>query len=587
MDKIVGNNRYAWLVVFFALFVATVGHANLRMSAFDPEGNPLRQAGAGQPFTVEIEITGLGNVMQKPAVQTPSAVTMRSIGYHMASINGDTTIKHKYKVVVQTPGTYTIGPAVVEKDGTEYRSEPLTFTVGEQHVAVTPVDLGKKSPAAFLELKVEKDRVVVGEDINCAIRFYFGDEVLQVAPINKPDFSGIETDPEQGPTKGTKEIKNKKYSYLEWRWKARATRAGTVTIPAYSADFTVQSEDEMLKRFGMFVGNVGDQKRVYSNAVSIVVDELPAHDGLVHGIGSFSRMNAQIKPAHAKEGEGMVMTIEVEGQGSINAKNCAQLLQELPAEFKYYESKQYTNKKNDENQTRYIFEFIVQGLKAGSYEIPRQQFTFFDSNVRRYKTLESIPMQVTITPSATLKHQKHYEQPQEQTPTIDGADELQPVHPCSAGQAPWYTYVMPWWLFVMFTFLPVLYVLVYRKKNMGCLWRINNLFERKKTAAQRVYTALAQARRTHNFEQVYHAFQNYFAQKLGITVEEITDTKIIDYCTARGFSVAEITEWQNFYTAMTEQLFFAKQSMRSRDQEQLLNQADRWLTIFEKMGGGK
>lgn len=588
MEKIVGKNLLGRLGVFFVcIFFASFSsalHAQVTLKAFDMEGHELRQAGAGQPFTLEVDVQGLGNVMQKPTIDAPDSITMRSVGYHMASVNSDVTIKHKYRVVAQTPGAYWVGPAKIEKDGREYVSNKIKIEVGQQAVAATPVNEAKNAPVALLELTVDKDRVVVGEPIQCVLRFYYTDQVLQMAPINKPDLKGFANDVQQGPFKGTKDIKNKKYAYLEWRWSTRAERPGTQTIGSHSADFTVQSGDDLMKRFGFFVNNVGEQKRVYSNAVKIVVEPLPEYDGPIHAIGSFSNMSARLHPAVAKVGEGMVLTISIDGDGSFDSKNCAQLLQGLPDEFKHYDSKQYVaEKKHADSKPQHCFEFIVQGIKAGTYQIQALKFTFFDVTTRRYKTLESMPIDVVISPTGARnapvsQSLDQFDQQHEITDDIRSVRAYVPAFSI-------FSYAIPWWLFFVLVFVPlvIFYVLVGRAMVVWLIQRVLP-YRRKRKIFAHVRALLVQAEKTQKMAIAYNAFKDFFAEQIGCEPLQLTHDMIEQELKNNGFSQAELFEWNDFYNVLAEQVFFGKQKTIRVD---LIARSRAWVAKFELCDGFK
>lgn len=576
-----------WLLRICVLHSACFGgllNAQILLKAYDLEGHELKQAGAGQPFAIEVDVRGLGNVMQKPAIELPDDVTMRSVGYHMSSINGDVTIKHKYNIVAQKAGSYSIGPASIEKDGKKYTSNVITVQVGAQAVAVAPPHASKSAQVAFLELTVDKDRVVVGEKIQCTLRFYYTDQVLQMAPINKPDYNGFSNDAQQGPTKGTKEIKNKKYAYLEWRWVTRALRPGVQTIGSHSADFTVQASDDLMRHFGFFVHNSGEQKRVYSNAVNISVDPLPTHEEPVHGIGSFSHMSVRIQPTTAKVGEGMVLTVAVDGDGTLDSKNCAQLLQGLPTEFKYYDSKQYVaEKKHADSVTQHCFEFIVQGIKAGSYQIPSFQFTFFDINTRRYKTLESKPIDVEIVQLAAHGTSKAHE-PSNQNHAQIIPEDIRSVH-AYVPSFSLFSYAIPWWLFFILILIPlaIFYSMVGRTVVVWLMQRIAPYRKKRQTFAH-VRAQIAQAEKSRNYSTVYSAFKAFFAAQHGLEPQLITHEMIEQELKQHGFSDAELVQWNDFFNALAEQVFFGNQKTLRVD---LISQARAWIQKFEACGSFK
>ena len=96
----------------------------------------------------------------------------------------------------------------------------------------------------------------------------------------------------------------------------------------------------------------------------------------------------------AKAGDANVVRLDIVGDGTFEGYETPQLLG-IPEGLKSYESKQYTSElANGAHQTSY--EFIVQGLKPGEWEIPAQEFTYFDVNRNEYKTYKTQPLTIAV-----------------------------------------------------------------------------------------------------------------------------------------------------------------------------------------------
>ena len=118
----------------------------------------------------------------------------------------------------------------------------------------------------------------------------------------------------------------------------------------------------------------------------LTIEELPAYKGHVDAVGTFKRFDAQINPSVAQEGEGMVLILEIEGDGDL--ANIPTLpLKNMPQSLKWYDSKQYIKDSHGVHGLPVkCFEYIVQGRAEGSWEIPPQPFTYFDVGKRQYNT---------------------------------------------------------------------------------------------------------------------------------------------------------------------------------------------------------
>ena len=64
------------------------------------------------------------------------------------------------------------------------------------------------------------------------------------------------------------------------------------------------------------------------------------------------------------------------------------VLTKVPDSFKWYDSKNYMTDATQSGFSAKVFEYILQGLKPGEYEIPPQEFAYFDVNSKTYKKIE-------------------------------------------------------------------------------------------------------------------------------------------------------------------------------------------------------
>jgi len=96
-----------------------------------------------------------------------------------------------------------------------------------------------------------------------------------------------------------------------------------------------------------------------------------------------------------------VYTLAVEGDGTMDDLQFP-VLQGLPDSFRSYPSKQY-NQTTPPGKSVKCFEFILQGMQAGNWEIPAQTCTYFDVQAHHYKTLSTSPLSATVIPASYSK----------------------------------------------------------------------------------------------------------------------------------------------------------------------------------------
>jgi hypothetical protein len=305
-----------------------------------------------------------------------------------------------------------------------------------------------------------------------------------------------------------------------------------------------------------------DRKRVYSNAVNLKVSPLPYSYLPVHAVGQFERFSAEIKPGMAKEGEGMVLTLTIEGNGNLPA--IATPILQMPDALKYYDSNStIIMPKHSDELSKKRFEFIVQGMKSGYCEIPEQLFTYFDTDTHRYETLRTAPLAVSIT-SGPMSAKKDILTPTlstEASATVDNEKTIADIN--TIGQ--WYPASerrsLPWWLFQLLLLLPCFYI--------GYPFVLNKFLALTGNSARLIrWRALRRAR-----QQIDQAIKNSDDQKLYAIFMQLLQELGKD-----GFH-SEVFAKEGFFERITH----AAYGSDNKNSDELCRMAKRWLEHLEKV----
>lgn len=396
MDKIVGN----WIFFLFLCVGASLYGApadELTVCSFD--GMPLKQAGIGQPFIVKFTTQYEDSKVQEPRIDTVPGLVIQRTGFQMRTVNRVTQVVYTYTVRATKRGTYHIGPIHFVRNGKKMRSNIVTIDVADaEHINTQAVNQKQKN-YAFARLMVSKNKAYVGEKISYTIRFYYQDPSTEVEQLVRPALNGFKIAEQNQGYKGKEKVDDVLYYYNEWSWDLYPTHVGEAMLDAHRIDFIQAGEqDEHISRLRMFLGPQVEHKRVYTNEQSVTVIPLPPHEGNVIGIGTFKQFKATINPAVSKEGEAMVLVLSLEGDGNFEELTFP-LLDGLPNCFKSYPSKQYVTETAGITEKK--FEFILQGMNEGDWEIPAQKCSYFDVASDQYKTLYTTPLHIKILPSAS------------------------------------------------------------------------------------------------------------------------------------------------------------------------------------------
>lgn len=576
MVKIVGK----FLLILFLITIFFSSYCtSIKLEAYGVEGEDLEQVAAGQPFVLDVSIQD-STATPKPKIDGIQEFHVGHTSFQIRTVNGRSSVKYVTQIRIDKPGVYTLGPAEVTIDGNIYRSRSLEITVGDKQI-VSNGDVRKDKEKFFLQLVSDKKNVVVGEKINCVLRFYFTDDsTIKFPSFSAPDVKELRRKDKKDSFRSREKVGKEIYNYIELRWSVFPKTVGEITLPAHRADFQLRVEDPHWSGFRSLFGLDYENKHVFSNALTFSVSPLPQYDGTVHAVGEFIDFSGSVDRAVAKQGDGIVYTLQVEGSGDLENLEIKQL-QNMPACVKYYDSKSYIrNNSAKPGMRKKRFEFIVQGMEEGECTIPAQTFTFFDTKTKKYKTLKTSPVVLKILPSLGNKMPLPGI-----TPRDEQEDAIQESKIADIRQyGVWYGMTerkLPFWLFVFLIFLPLVPFGFVEAKKIS--YNISHRYSPhmiKKYAFAKAIKDLKHAKRKNNFSVIYSIFITFFAQKFELKESIITQDTIIHILKEKGFLLQEINSWEHFIARISSFVFYERDKVATFDKE-FFDQAIKWIEIFE------
>lgn len=580
MGKIVG--KLFLLLVLNAFFI----NAGIRLEVKTSDGVATQTVVVGQPFLVEVTIDNVHGSVQSPTIAGLEGCAVRRTGMYMSSINGASTTKYTYQVRADNLGTYHVGPARVVHEKRELLSNVISITV-DKDMPTHAQQKNKKTVHAeqkvLLRLIVDNERVVVGQKIKAALRFYYQDSGISLSTIGQPDLVDFDVKQANKPTGGSEDINGSHYKFAEWQWELYPKKSGDLTIPAYSADYELPAHDNrMFGNVFMFLNMHTERKRVYSNAIKIVVDPLPQSATPVEAVGVFESIIAHVSPPVAKKGEGMVLTIEISGEGNFDSISAPIL--SLPAGLKYYDSNvNFIKAINSTELSRKRFEYIIQGVESGDWEIAAQKFVYFDTVKNSYVTLETSPLSVSIQEAGNREDNVQHAQvsgPVQKEVTDVVCECIEPLNVLGM----WYPvssrFFLPWILFYILAVLPLAYTIFLLINNGSITFGRHSRRLIKKAACKNARKKVKRYVDEHNATQLYLLFVDLFAQLCDRHCAQISPQVIQEYLLQRGFSHEKINEWNSFF----EQISHAAYAQSHGDSTQELGRmALEWINILERV----
>lgn len=567
MDKILGKITTIFLLV---LSINLHAYITLEVNSFD--GRKITEVVAGEPFVLQVSTDEVDQV-HGIQIQGLQGFAAQKTGLSLITVNGKKTAQVTYQVQADKPGSYTFGPAFVPNGQTQ--SDTVALQVNAERI--TDPAAGKKDTArnnVMLQLAVDTDTAFVGQKIKTRLRVYFLDgEDISIEQVIPNDPPSIDISAKAGPKQGLENINGSNYTFLEWQWDMYPKEPGSLIIPAYFVDYAKALPPQQgFGGFAMFFGPRYERKRVYSNALSVQVRPLPESQQPVDAIGSFVSYRAQIKPPVAKKYEGMVLTLTVEGEGNMERIREPEL-RGLPDAFKYYFSKSIVTPGSFGQQKS--FEYIVQGMQEGEWEIPEQTFSFFDIENRSYKTLESGALLVTVSPGQAVVPSPAG------TPACTSCDEAVAAAPVAllsiTNDALPMDGALSFGWFAFLLALPIgIFGVIQAVRSARLVQKVAPQYL-KRRAFVLAHKDLARAYRHHDVRAIHSIFMQLIARRTYAT----PDISIEQAVAASAWSESQKAAWQVFYDKVSQAAY--ADSSGTKDVVRLFHEAEQRLKDLERV----
>ncbi len=388
------------------------------------------QIALGESAQLTIMASGNGALaLQLPVV---SGLEFRVIGQsrRIEIVNG-ATISSTSTIIRVTPeeaGVFTI-------PGPTPKSPPLVLRVTQGNgrapsISPSPSFPGLKSlipggseangirltpdGSAFVRFEVPKREIYVGESVPAVIqvgmRDGFASSINSLPKLNSADFTlnNLSLQPERT----AKSIDGKPFTLYTWHSLLAAIKPGTYAL-TFGAPLTVRIRtrprgDSMLDDLlgdpfmqNFFGATVTKNIMATSPETAIKVLPLPAEGRPAEfggAVGSF-KISTDLSSAANTAGDPLTLRMHVSGSGNFDRVESNMLAGD--GQWKTYQPKAtFSQADSTGYRGEKTFEQPLVALQPGIQTIPPLTFNFFDPGTRRYETVRSAPLRVTVSPSA-------------------------------------------------------------------------------------------------------------------------------------------------------------------------------------------
>lgn len=476
-----------------------------------------------------------------------------SSSYSTQIINGKSTsqssFSHTYILTAPEEGSFTIGPASIVINGSNYKSNSVTINVlppdkdadksqsGQSASPSSAVEI--KNTDAFIRAIVSKNRIYEQEGFMVTFKLYTTLDVVNFGRIEFPEFEGFLVEELDIPSNQQLQLEHyngKNYYTADLRKTLLfPQRSGKMTIPSGRLEmiFSVPSGKKISSFFGMQEVNVDVKKPMITNPVSIDVTALPSGkpSSFNGAVGSFT-FKSSISTDKISANEPVTIKLEISGTG--NQKLIQNPEVEFPTNFELYDptiDNALTPSANGFNGTRTI-EYLVIPRYEGDYSIPPIEFSYFDINSRSYKTVKSPTYSLTVLkgdPSKATASSSYVNQQEvrvEQDIRYIKTEEPTFINTENFFVGSWRYWV---WYIIPFVLLCVFFI-VYRKQmklNANIVLMRNRRANKvAKRRLKRAENYLKKHDKSNFYNEVLQALWGYFSDKLSIPGANLTRSNI-------------------------------------------------------------
>jgi hypothetical protein len=251
---------------------------------------------------------------------------------------------------------------------------------------------------------LDKKEAYLGEQIMATVKIYTKTRLAGIDQGFKgPDFTGFFTEPVETPP-----LRNLQREAINGEIYNTGVLRRMVVIPQRSGDITIESFDldvalrrEIRRKFSdpffddITIPEVQEVPvKLKSRPINISVKPLPtnAPSSFRGAVGSF-RISSTLNRTETTINEPLTLRVALSGKGNLKLIN--DILVTVPHDMERYDPVINTRLDNAVSGSK-TFEYLIMPRRAGAFKIPPVEFTYFDAETGKYKTLQTASYDVLV-----------------------------------------------------------------------------------------------------------------------------------------------------------------------------------------------
>ena len=360
------------------------------------------QMRVGEQAILAVEIEGTSNA-PAPNLDRVDGFTVRYLGpstqFSIVQGSVSQSVTHRYALLAERAGRFTIGPIDVQIDGRTHRADPVAIEVSSSATTATPTLPGRRAGAPDLSLVLELPRreVFVHERVPVSVTLYVGE--VRVDDVMQPRLEGdaFSVEPYGTPAQSQVTVGGRRYQTVRFDTSIVPLRAGTLSIGPAVQNMSVlmqrRGTDPFFNRF--FGATMFADAQPYvlrSNPETLTVRRLPEEGRPADFSGAVGRFDLEVaaKPGEVQVNDPVTVTMRISGSGNLAGIEPPHV---GSSEFRSYPPQSL--KAGEGTGTR-VFEQVLIPTSAAVREIPAVRLSYFDPEAAAYRVVTRGPIPLVV-----------------------------------------------------------------------------------------------------------------------------------------------------------------------------------------------
>jgi len=355
----------------------------------------------GEPFALTIEVDGAQNV-PVPTVEVDGfRSNYMGPSTQVSYINGKVsqTVSHRYRMIADRPGDFSLGPFVIGYENERYQTAPVPMHVRAAG-AHPSGKAGGNDDSLRLVVQPGKNEVYVGERVPLTVTLYVGS--VGVRDLQFPTFEadGVTVEKFGQPEQDTEVVDGRRFTTVRLRTTMTALRPGPVELHA-TMEMNVSTSRRGADPFfdSMFGGN-SKPAQVEAPPPTLTVLALPEAGKPAEFTGALGNFTFDLdaKPTSLDAGDPITLRMTIAGHGNLDGVEAPRVPNDDA--FRRYDPQPV---KGEDGPTKRVFEQVLIPKRPDVRAIPAVRFSFFDPETRAYQTISRGPIAIEVHAAAASK----------------------------------------------------------------------------------------------------------------------------------------------------------------------------------------